>query len=119
MASWLQDTGKIIIVVPNQNSLHRQLAVAMGLQPRLDSLSKRDLMVGHQRVYSLEALEEDVRRAGLRPVESVGFFLKVLPNAMMLDYSRELLWALNIISSSLPTHLLANIAVVANSGTGT
>ena len=119
IASWLGKTGKIIIVVPNQNSIHRQLAVAMGLQPKLDTLSKRDLLVGHQRVYSLEGLEEEVRRAGLRPVESVGFFLKVLPNSMMLDYSRELLWALNIISSSLPKHVLANIAVVADSGTPT
>ena len=117
ISSWLVETGKIIIVVPNRNSLHRQLAVLMGLQPELDTLSKRDLMVGHQRVYSLEGLEEDVRRAGLRPIKSVGFFLKVLPNAMMLDYSRELLWALNVISSSLPKHLLANIAVVAISGT--
>ena len=116
ISSWLVETGKIIIVVPNRNSLHRQLAVLMGLQPELDTLSKRDLMVGHQRVYSLEGLEEDVRRAGLRPIKSVGFFLKVLPNAMMLDYSRELLWALNVISSSLPKHLLANIAVVADSG---
>jgi SAM-dependent methyltransferase len=117
ISSWLVETGKIIIVVPNRNSLHRQLAVLMGLQPELDTLSKRDLLVGHQRVYSLEGLEEDVRRAGLRPIKSVGFFLKVLPNAMMLDYSRELLWALNVISSSLPKHLLANIAVVADSGT--
>ena len=117
ISSWLVETGKIIIVVPNRNSLHRQLAVLMGLQPELDTLSKRDLMVGHQRVYSLEGLEEDVHRAGLRPIKSVGFFLKVLPNAMMLDYSRELLWALNVISSSLPKHLLANIAVVADSGT--
>jgi SAM-dependent methyltransferase len=117
ISSWLVETGKIIIVVPNRNSLHRQLAVLMGLQPELDTLSKRDLLVGHQRVYSLEGLEEDVRRAGLRPIKSVGFFLKVLPNAMMLDYSRELLWAMNIISSSLPKHLLANIAVVAISGT--
>jgi 2-polyprenyl-3-methyl-5-hydroxy-6-metoxy-1,4-benzoquinol methylase len=117
ISSWLVETGKIIIVVPNRNSLHRQLAVLMGLQPELDTLSKRDLLVGHQRVYSLEGLEEDIRGAGLRPIESVGFFLKVLPNAMMLDYSRDLLWAMNIISSSLPKHLLANIAVVAISGT--
>src|SRR5437899_6862993 len=90
-SSWLTETGKIIIVVPNRNSLHRQLAVIMGLQPELDTLSKRDLMVGHQRVYSLQSLEQDIDQAGLRLVDSSGFFLKVLPNSMMLDYSRELL----------------------------
>jgi hypothetical protein len=96
--------------------LHRQLAVVMGLQPELDTLSKRDLMVGHQRVYSLQILEDDIRRAGLTPVDSAGFFLKVLPNAMMLEYSRELLWGLNAISPSLPKDLLANIAAIAIKG---
>jgi len=113
LATWLTDTGKIIIVVPNRNSLHRQLAVLMGLQPTLETLSQRDLLVGHQRVYSLETLKDDIRQSDLQPIESMGFFLKVLPNSMMLDYSRELLWGLNAISNSLPTDLLANIAVVA------
>ncbi len=113
ITSWLAEAGKIVIVVPNRNSLHRQLAVAMGLQPQLDTLSKRDLLVGHQRVYSLQALESDVRHAGLMPLESAGFFLKVLPNSMMLEYSRELLWGLNEISPLLPKDLLANIAVIA------
>ena len=54
---WLSDEGQLIAVVPNKNSVHRQLAVLMGLQPELDTLSKRDLMVGHQRVFSLQSLE--------------------------------------------------------------
>ena len=113
MSSWLSAAGKIIVVVPNRNSLHRQLAVIMGLQQELDTLSKRDHMVGHQRVYSLEALEKDISQSGLRTIDSKGFFLKVLPNSMMLDYSRDLLWALNAISSALPKELLANIAMIA------
>ena len=113
MSSWLDKTGKVTIVVPNQNSLHRQLAVIMGLQPTLDSLSKRDLMVGHQRVYSLQALEREICQAGLSPMDSSGFFLKVLPNSMMLDYPRDLLWGLNAISPAIPKEMLANIAVIA------
>jgi SAM-dependent methyltransferase len=112
-AEWLHEEGKAIIVVPNRNSLHRQLAVVMGLQPELDTLSKRDLLVGHQRVYSLPLLETEVRSSGLVVRSSTGFFLKVLPNSMMLDYSRELLWGLNVVSRTLPPELLANIAVVA------
>jgi SAM-dependent methyltransferase len=116
MSSWLVEAGKIIIVVPNRNSLHRQLAVVMGLQPELDTLSKRDLMVGHQRVYSLQILQDDIRSAGLTPIDSAGFFLKVLPNSMMLEYSRELLWGMNAISPLLPKDLLANIAAIAIKG---
>jgi SAM-dependent methyltransferase len=116
-SSWLTETGKIIIVVPNRNSLHRQLAVIMGLQPELDTLSKRDLLVGHQRVYSLQSLEQDIGQAGLCLVDSSGFFLKVLPNSMMLEYSRELLWGLNAISPSLPKQILANIAAIVTKNT--
>ena len=113
IATWLSDDGRVVVAVPNRNSLHRQLAVIMGLQPTLDTLSRRDFLVGHQRVYSLAQLELDVRTCGLRVLASRGFFLKVLPNSMMLEYSRELLTALNAISESVPTELLANIVVVA------
>lgn len=114
IAGWLSPEGVILAIVPNRNSIHRQLAVAMGMQPELDTLSKRDHLVGHQRVYSLDGLVAEVEGAGLQVRETAGFFLKVLPNSMMLDYSRELLWALNSISTSLPKELLANIAVVAS-----
>lgn len=113
MATWLTDTGKIVVVVPNRNSLHRQLAVVMGLQPTLDTLSNRDLLVGHQRVYSLKILEDHIRQSNLHPINSMGFFLKILPNSMMLDYSHELLVGLNVISNSLPPDMMANIAIIA------
>jgi protein-L-isoaspartate O-methyltransferase len=112
MSSWLSDDGHLIIVVPNKNSVHRQLSVIMGLQPHLDTLSARDLLVGHQRVYSLQTLEDDVRGAGLYPIGSMGFFLKVLPNSMMLDYSKGLLKALNEISEAIPKDILANIGMI-------
>jgi SAM-dependent methyltransferase len=107
----LAPDGKIIIIVPNKESLHRQLSVIMGLQPTLDTLGERDKLVGHQRVYSLETLEKDVAAAGLRPVATAGFFLKTVPNSMMSDYSPELLAALNKISPSLPERLMANIGL--------
>lgn len=113
MQNWITDTGKIIIIVPNKESLHRQLAVIMGLQPQLDTLGARDKLVGHQRVYSLETLGKDVTDSGLKIKDTAGFFLKTLPNSMMLSYSKELVIALNKISPSLPKNLLANIGIIA------
>lgn len=113
LTGWLREQGKVMVAVPNRSSVHRQLAVIMGIQPTLDTLSKRDLLVGHKRVYSLSQLEQDVRSSGLHVLASRGFFLKVLPNSMMLGFSRELLLALNAISAEVPTELLANIVVVA------
>jgi 2-polyprenyl-3-methyl-5-hydroxy-6-metoxy-1,4-benzoquinol methylase len=114
MKNWITPTGKIIIIVPNKESIHRQLSVIMGLQPALDTLGGRDKLVGHQRVYSLKTLEDDVVKAGLKVSETCGFFLKTLPNSMMLDYSKELIVALNKISPLMPKNLLANIALIAH-----
>ena len=113
MKNWITDNGKIIIIVPNKESLHRQLALIMGLQPQLDTLGARDKLVGHQRVYSIETLSNDTINAGLKVVTTEGFFLKTLPNSMMLGYSKDLVVALNKISPLMPKNLLANIGLVA------
>lgn len=113
MKKWLNANGKIIIIVPNKESLHRQLAVIMGLQPALDTLGARDKLVGHQRVYSIDTLSKDVSESGLRVIETAGFFLKTLPNSMMLGYSKDLVIALNKVSPMMPKNLLANIGLVA------
>lgn len=114
LRSWLKPSGEIVVVVPNRESLHRSLAVIMGVQPFLDSLSARDVLVGHQRVYDLDTLEHDVKAAGFVPFEVKGFFLKTLPNGMMLDYSPELILALNKVMSGIPVRMAANLALRAN-----
>lgn len=110
---WLAPGGKAVIIVPNRESIHRRLAVEMGLQPELDTLGERDRLVGHLRVYSLETLRADVQAARLEVIDEHGFFLKVLPNSMMLDYKPELIEALNAVGELLPARFLANIGVVA------
>jgi 2-polyprenyl-3-methyl-5-hydroxy-6-metoxy-1,4-benzoquinol methylase len=112
MRSWLSDAGSIVIIVPNKNSLHRQLAVNMGLQKELDDFSARDVAVGHQRVYCHDSLQHDVEAAGFEVSVKTGFFLKTLPNSMMLDHSEALIHALNDISPHIPVELLANIGMV-------
>ena len=112
MKTWLLPGGVILIIVPNKNSLHRQLAVEMGLQQELDDLSPRDLIVGHQRVYSHDTLTGDVEAAGYEVLEETGFCLKCLPNGMMLEHSEELIWAMNRISPKIPPTLLANIGML-------
>ena len=113
LASWLAPGGKLVAVVPNAESLHRRLAVRMGLQPALDTLSARDELVGHRRVYDVPALSADLEAAGLRVTHVFGWFLKVVPNGMMVDWPEDLLHALFSISPELDPRALANIAVVA------
>lgn len=109
--SWLRPGGSVVVVVPNRESLHRRLAVRMGIQDRLDDLSPRDRLVGHLRVYGLDALGADLEAAGFVVRERFGFTLKCVPNAMMLDWPPDLMDALTGISPELPPELLANIGI--------
>lgn len=111
--SWLKPGGKVVVVVPNSESLHRRLAVALKLQPFLSSLSKRDEMVGHLRVFSLAELKELLLRNGFRIDREFGYFLKTVPNGMMTGYSQELLVEMVHISEHLAPELLANVGLVA------
>ena len=108
---WMHVNSELIIIVPNRNSLHRKLALEMGLITATDDLSDRDIVVGHQRVYSLATLRANLEDAGFNIISEHGFFLKLLPNFMMLEFSEEMLLALNTISSKLPKDLMANIGV--------
>jgi 2-polyprenyl-3-methyl-5-hydroxy-6-metoxy-1,4-benzoquinol methylase len=110
---WLTPRGRVLIIVPNATSLHRQLAVRMAIQPTVYSFSPRDRQVGHVRVYDLQSLRRDIEAAGLTVVAQRGLFLKILPNHMMAGFSDELLRALVDISDDLPTDLMANLALVA------
>jgi SAM-dependent methyltransferase len=109
--TWLADDGEVIAIVPNKNSIHRQLAFKMGLIQQLDELSSRDKIVGHQRVYDLDSFKNLFMETGFEIIEAKGFFLKPLSNSQMLDYSPQLLNALNEISFDLPAELGANIAI--------
>lgn len=113
MRGWLAPGGRVVIVVPNSESIHRRLAVLMGLQPRTDTLSPRDVAVGHQRVYSPAGLVADVEAAGFAADALHGFFFKPLPNSMMLGFQPELIRAMNEIAASMPAEWLANLGLTA------
>lgn len=91
MTAW---APKLIAVVGNAESWHRRLAVKMGLQPALDTLSPRDHAVGHYRVYSLQSIEDALRDAGWQWTHQRGIMLKPLPNAMMQHFDERLIRAM-------------------------
>lgn len=102
-----------VITVPNAQSMHRKLAVKMGIQPELDTFSKRDVLVGHKRVLNLKELNVFLEKAGLKAEHSFGYFLKVVPLSMMKDWDASLLRALTNISYDLENQFHANICVLA------
>lgn len=110
--NWLKKDGKIIAIVPNAESIHRQLSVIMGIQDKIDDLSPRDGLVGHLRVYTLDNFKKDFESAGFKVEGEFGNFIKTVPNSMMLDYPDDLLKAMCSLNV-LPPSLLANIGVCA------
>src|SRR5262249_46359339 len=82
---WLAQGGRVLMVVRNAQSLHRLVAVKMGLLKRPDEFSERDLMLGHRRVYTPQWFHADIRSAGLEIVAAGGIFLKPLTNKQIED----------------------------------
>lgn len=78
--TWLRRGGLLFAVVPNANAPSRQLAVKMGLIESNAAVTKAEFEHGHRRTYSLDTLERDVVKAGLRPVQRGGVFFKALAN---------------------------------------
>ena len=109
--NWMSKNSELIIVVPNSESIHRRLALRMGLIKSTKELSERDKLVGHRRVYDFQSLKRLVLSSGLNIIEENGFFLKAIPNSMMVNFPKNIINALNEISDEMPPSLAANIAV--------
>ncbi len=89
LKKWIKKDGKIIILVPNANSLHRQVGVKMGLLNRIDDLNDLDKKLGHKRVYTWDTLKETLIDSGLKIVELGGYFLKPLANYQIEKWFTE------------------------------
>ncbi len=106
---WCGPNTDVILTVPNAESLHRRLAVLMGIQPSIHSLSQRDHLVGHQRVYDSSRLKNEITAAGFKILQQKGFMLKALPNSMLSSLPQNLIEAFHDISDQLDPALLADL----------
>jgi 2-polyprenyl-3-methyl-5-hydroxy-6-metoxy-1,4-benzoquinol methylase len=113
LATLLSPTGVMVGIVPNRESIHRRLAVKMGIQPELDTLSPRDIIVGHQRVYSIDTLQHDFSSAGWTMVDLKGYFLKPFSNSQLIPLGEKVIQSLLEISGELPAQICANLGFVA------
>lgn len=110
---WLAPAGRMLIGVPNADSLHRLAAVKMGLLPTPTALNERDAAVGHRRVYTFASLEADLRLTGLEIEQCEGVFLKPLSNAQIENsWSPEMITAFYELGKDFPT-MCAELLVVA------
>jgi SAM-dependent methyltransferase len=101
---WLSPGGRIHVTLPNPRSLHRLVALEMGLIDSLDALSERGARFGTRRALDADALSELARGAGLRVRERGGILLKPLPNAQMAALDPAVLEGFERAARHLPDH---------------
>jgi SAM-dependent methyltransferase len=110
---WVAPGGRMVMLVPNALSLHRLVAVEMGMLERPDSLNDLDVRLGHRRVYDLDLLEAHVREAGWEVTATGGNFLKPLSNGQMEAwFTPEMLDGFHAVGRQFPRHA-AEVYVVA------
>ncbi len=115
-AEWLRPGGRLIAAVPNAESIHRRVAVDIGFQSKLSTLSARDGLVGHKRVFTVRQLTSDLNAAGLDVLSARGTFLKVVPNSLMTTWTPEIIESLCRTAHELPAEFAANIILTAENG---
>jgi len=90
--TWLAPNGKLFLGVPNGNSIHRLVAVKMGLLDNPCQLNSRDIALGHRRVYTPKTFRTDIEKAGLSVLEMGGVYLKPLSNGQIqVNWSEEMI----------------------------
>ena len=83
--AWLAPGGLIFASVPNAMSIHRQAATIMGMLPCENSLNKRDLSIGHRRVYTPSEFHNCLRASKLEILHTGGYFLKSMSSTQMSE----------------------------------
>jgi 2-polyprenyl-3-methyl-5-hydroxy-6-metoxy-1,4-benzoquinol methylase len=89
LKNYLSDNGRLIVGVPNANSLHRLAAVKMGLLTSVYELNERDKSLGHYRVYDELLLRKHLEESGFYIEHAGGIFLKFLSNKQIEEFLDE------------------------------
>lgn len=78
--TWLSDSGRLFVVVPNGNAPSRQIAVKMGIISHNSAVTENEYKHGHRITYTLDTLERECTKAGLNIVHRGGVFFKPFAN---------------------------------------
>ena len=114
-AGWLAPQGRMLAVVPNSRSLHRQAAVLMKLLASEDTLNEMDIHHGHRRVFDPASFRQCFLSAGLTIEICGGYWLKPVSNRQIEEtWTSDMLAAFMELGERYPD-IAAEIYVVAAS----
>src|SRR5579864_7784973 len=86
---FLKKGGVLLVDVPNADSINRLVGVKMGLLKNKFELHAGDIRIGHRRVYILDTLSKDIKKAGLKVVKKGGVFFKPVSNDQIEKFWTE------------------------------
>jgi SAM-dependent methyltransferase len=109
----LGPAGLVHLSLQNPDSIHRLVAVEMGLIEDVREVSERGGRFGTLGLWGIDDLARLAREAGLGVVAWEGVMLKPLPNGMMAELPPEVLDGFERAARHLPAHCAMNLLVLA------
>lgn len=96
--------GKMFVTVPNAEVLNRRLGNIAGMLPDMQTLSENDMILGHQRYYTVETLKDDILKAGYEIERLEGIYLKPFTTSQILSLAldRKIIDALCVVGVDYP-----------------
>ncbi|MCI0486187.1 MAG: class I SAM-dependent methyltransferase [Blastocatellia bacterium] len=110
---WLKEKGRLAVVVPHALSLHRRLAVKMGIASYPGELGDTDHRMEHHWCFTCYDMEKLIVDAGFDVLEKKGLITKLLPNSLMVDCNDEQLKGMFELGLELPIEYSAAIYFLA------
>lgn len=77
--NWLKEDGRLLLTVPHALSLHRRLAVKMGMCPLPSTLGETDIQMGHKHCFTCYEMEALLVKAGFHVASKFGVLTKAVP----------------------------------------
>jgi 2-polyprenyl-3-methyl-5-hydroxy-6-metoxy-1,4-benzoquinol methylase len=103
--------GQVHVSLQNPASLHRLVALEMGLLSSLTEVSDRGTAFGTQRLWWADEVAALAATAGLAEIDREGVFLKPLANAQMAGLGADALAGFERAARHLPAHGAINLFV--------
>jgi trans-aconitate methyltransferase len=83
--SMLSQGGKIIIIVPNNKSLHRMIGEQSGIHPTGEALTKTEIIMQQNTSFSVESLRLHLEKIGFETLSIKTEFIKIFPHHVMQE----------------------------------
>jgi 2-polyprenyl-3-methyl-5-hydroxy-6-metoxy-1,4-benzoquinol methylase len=108
--------GIVHVSLQNPASLHRLVALEMGLIDDLSAVAANGLRYATRRLYTAQELTELAARAGLEVAHREGVMLKPLPNDAMAALDPAVLAGFAAAARHLPDHCAMNLLHLRHAG---